>query len=142
MGFCLKHFRVFRQKQIFAFSKRNRNLVIFGRNKSGKTALVDALEFGLSSDGKIKRFSVDENDTENVGGQVALFNYHSDLKGKKGAVQIEMDLRNGGKDDKFTIDRKIESSKETKSNAHLEFLSKMPVLPIIRGEELLFFVSV
>ena len=141
LSLCLAHFRVFRQKQIFTLGKSKRNLVIFGRNKSGKTAFVDALEFGLSSDGRVKRLSVDENDTENIGGQKSLFNYHSDLKGIKGAVQIVMDFQNGGKGNKFKIDRKIENSKEKKSNAHLEFLSKMPVLPIIRGEELLFFVS-
>ena len=144
--FCLVHFRVFQEKQRFTFGKRKRNLVIYGRNKSGKTALVDALEFGFSSDGTVKRFSVDEYDTEHdpekVGGQVALFNYRSDVKGKKGAVQIVMDFQDGGKGDKFAIDRKIENSKEKKSNAHLKFLSKVPVLPIIRGEELLFFVSV
>ena len=55
--FCLVHFRVFQEKQRFTFGKRKRNLVIYGRNKSGKTALVDVLEFGLSSDGRMKRLN-------------------------------------------------------------------------------------
>ena len=109
---------------------------------SGKTALVDALEFGLSPNGRVKRLSFDPNVKKIFGGQVALFNYRSDLKGEKGAVQIVIDFRESRKkDDKFTIDRNFVDSKETKSDAHSKFLSKMPVLPIIRGEDLLFFVS-
>ena len=142
VGLCLVCFRVFQQKQSFTFDKKMRNLVIFGRNKSGKTAYVDALEFGLSPDGRVKRLSFDPNVEKIFGGQVALFNYRSDLKGEKGAVQIVIDFREGTKDDKFTIERKFKDSEETKSDAHVKFLSKMPVLPIIRGEELLFFVSV
>ena len=57
LSFCLVHFRVFQEKQRFSFGKRKRNLVIYGRNKSGKTALVDALEFGLSSDCMVKPLS-------------------------------------------------------------------------------------
>ena len=139
---CLAYFRVFQQKQIFTFGKKMRNWVIFGRNKSGKTAFVDALEFTLSPDGRVKRISFDPKVKQNFGGQEALANYHSDPKGKKGFVQIVIDFLGSGADNKFAIARKIGDSDEEKSDAHKKFLSKIPVLPIIRGEELLFFVSV
>ena len=142
LSLCLECFRVFQQEQVFTFDKKMRNLMIYGRNKSGKTAFIDALEFGLSQDGRVNRLSFDPNVEKIFGGQVALFNYRADLKGEKGAVQIVIDFHEGNKDGKFTIERKFENSEETKSDAHIKFLSKMPVLPIIRGEELLFFVSV
>ena len=142
LSLCLECFRVFQQEQVFTFDKKMRNLVIFGRNKSGKTAYVDALEFALSPDGRVKRLSFNPNAEKIFGGQVALFNYRSDLKGEKGAVQIVIDFRESSKDDKLTIDRKFGDLKENKSDAHVKFLSKTPVIPIIRGEELLFFVSV
>ena len=141
LGLCLEHFRVFQQKQIFTFGKRTRNVVIYGRNKSGKTALVDAFEYGLSPERTVKRLSVNEHAKQKNGDQIALANYRSDPKGKLGFVQIVLDFRSGEMGGKLTIDRKIGDSKETISDAHSKFLSKIPVLPIIRGEELLFFVS-
>ena len=61
LSFCLVCFRVFQQVQVFTFDKKMRNLVIYGRNKSGKTAFVDALEIGLLFDGMKTRASKYDN---------------------------------------------------------------------------------
>ena len=141
LSLCLEHFRGFRVKQEFKFGKKKRNLVIFGRNTSGKTSFVDAFEFGLSPDRTIKRLSNTENECHREEEQCAIVNHRSDLEGRKASVQIVMGSHEGNDGKQFTINRINDGENEQKSVAHLEFLSKSPVLPIIRGEELLLFIQ-
>ena len=107
LGLSLAHFRVYRQKQTITFGEIKRSLVIFGRNKSGKTALVDALEVGLSSDGTVKRLSEGKSVKQSKGGQEALVNYHSELWHRKALVQVVVKPPDDGKSNQFTINRII-----------------------------------
>ena len=137
--FYLQWFRAFQQPHRFEFDKQ-RNLAIFAPNGTGKSSIVDGLEFILSADGILPRLgNVDDYRLNKAGPDALENNLASDQK-KEAQVGIEI-VCGGDISNKFGSIQTISQKTHSESDNFKNFLKELNVSPVIRGDELESFIT-
>ena len=111
LSLFVQFFRFFRLPQFFSFEDK-RSMVIYGKNCSGKTAFVDALEYGISEKGLLKRFGKKELNYHTKESPSCLVNFHEDQDPQPAKVQLKIGVRNGNSDENFEITRIVGGQNE------------------------------
>jgi ABC-type lipoprotein export system ATPase subunit len=131
----LAGFRAYLQPKMFDFSKK-RCLAIFAPNGSGKSSVIDALEFMFSEDGTLERLG--QRAINNQAGPVALA--HNLAAEAKIAPAVTIGVLAGK--DATNGSRSATGAKRPKPAAATTVNACFAVPPIIRGHALRSFVEV
>lgn len=130
----LQGFRAYLEPKQFDFSKK-RCLALFAPNGSGKSGVIDALEFMFSDDGTLERLG--KRAINNQAGTAAL--EHNLAKDKKIEPNISIAFSKG--QGRIEGTRKAGSGKRIRPDCAATVDSCFVVSPIIRGHELRTFVE-
>lgn len=130
----MQGFRAYLQSKTFDFSKK-RCVAIFAPNGSGKSSIIDALEFIFSKDGTLERLGI--RAINNQAGVIALA--HNLADNQKIAPRVSISFRKGK--EKFEGARDAGSGKRQQPAAATTVGTCFTVSPIIRGHELRSFVE-
>jgi energy-coupling factor transporter ATP-binding protein EcfA2 len=129
----LSGFRAYLEPKTFDFAKKP-NLAIFAPNGSGKSSVVDSVEFLLSKDGTIERLGI--RATANRAGVTALAH---DLAQKKGiASEVGIVLQEGATKHEG---KRPTAGDRVQPDAAILLKGKINVDPVIRGYALRRFVE-
>ena len=127
-------FRAYLKRKPFKLRRKNTalNLAVFAPNGTGKSSLVDSLEYYFSKDGTLKRLGQRSSLTQAGLGAVR----HVDAEEKSVETSVGMWFRQGG--DKFGGPRPFSASP---TDAAKRVLSRAKVPFVIRGYELRRFID-
>lgn len=132
-GLSLAGFRAFLQPKAFDFSKR-RSLAVFAPNGSGKSSIVDGIEFIFSLEGTLERLG--QRAIHNLAGPVALA--HNRAEEAKVDPVVSVSFAQGMK---TTPGSRAATGKREMPKIASTVRAVLVVSPIVRGYELRSFVE-
>jgi len=136
------HIEKFRGIKCLDFNFNKANFVVNGSNGSGKSGVIDALEFALTGD--VSRLS----GTGTAGISVGMHAAHVDFRDNKKKVKVSIKISNKNTGNVFTIERSVATCNNPKitpnneeSQSIISFLKEHPEFSLSRREILKFIVT-